>query len=167
MPSEKYPYLDSNMINEEIMFTCETHINEDTSNIIKYIQHEFKDEIQNFVLNDDQLKIFDILINETKGLHVLKGILGNGKTFFVKYLTHYLQTQCKNVLLTTTTIGTTILRLSQNACTIYTQFRIHVHGYLFVLPQPSNILQSLKYENAIIIDEILMMSNTMLRAIEQ
>jgi hypothetical protein len=49
---EKYPYLDSNMINEEIIFTCETHVNEDTSNIIIYIQHEFKDETQNFVLND-------------------------------------------------------------------------------------------------------------------
>jgi hypothetical protein len=50
---------------------------------------------------------------------------------------------------------------------IYTQFRIHVHGYLSVLPQPSNILQSLKYENVIIIDENLMMSNTMLCAIEK
>jgi len=40
------------MINEEIIFTCETHVNEDTSNIIIYIQHEFKDETQNFVLND-------------------------------------------------------------------------------------------------------------------
>lgn len=111
------------------------------------------------------MKIFDILINETKGIHVLKGIFEGGKTFFVKCLTHYLQTQGKNVLLTTT--GTTTLRLSQYACTIYTQFRIHVHGYLSLLPQPSNILQSLKYENVIIIDEISMMSNTMLCAIEQ
>ncbi len=30
---EKYPYLDSNMNNEEIMFTCETHVNENISNI--------------------------------------------------------------------------------------------------------------------------------------
>ncbi len=155
------------MINEEIMFTCETHVNEDTSNIIKYIQHELKNEIQNIVLNDGQLRIFDILVNETKGLHVLEGILGSGKTFFMKYLTHYLQTQGKNVLLTTTTIGTTTLWLSQHACTIYTQFRIHVCGYLSVLPQPSNILQSLKFANVIIIDEILMMISTMLCAIEQ
>jgi hypothetical protein len=38
---EKYPYLDSNMNNEEIMCTCETHVNENTSNIEKYIQHDF------------------------------------------------------------------------------------------------------------------------------
>jgi len=89
---EKYPYLDSNMNNEEIMFTCETHVNEDTSNILKYVQHDFKDEIKKFVLNDDQLKIFDILINETKGLHVLEGTPRSGKNFFVKYLTRYFQT---------------------------------------------------------------------------
>jgi len=80
------------MNNEEIMFTCETHVNEDTSNILKYVQHDFKDEIKKFVLNDDQLKIFDILINETKGLHVLEGTPRSGKNFFVKYLTRYFQT---------------------------------------------------------------------------
>ncbi len=52
-------------------------------------------------------------------------------------------------------------------CTIHTQFRIHVCGYLSVLPQPSNILQSLQFANVIIIDEILMMISTMLCAIEQ
>jgi type II secretory ATPase GspE/PulE/Tfp pilus assembly ATPase PilB-like protein len=95
------------------------------SNIVKYIQHYFKDEIQNFVLNHDHLKIFDILTNETKELHVLKGTFGSGKTLFVKYLTHYLQTQGKNVFLITTT-GASILRLSQHACLINTQFKIQV-----------------------------------------
>jgi hypothetical protein len=84
----------------------------------------------------------------------------------VKYLTHYLQTEGKNVILTTT-IGAATLQLSQHACTIHTQFGIHVHGYLFVLPQPSNILQSLKYANVIIIDEMSVMTNTMVCAIEQ
>jgi hypothetical protein len=56
--------------------------------VVKYIQHDFKDEIQNFVLND-QLKIFHILINETKWLHVLEGTPRIGKKFFVKYLAHY------------------------------------------------------------------------------
>jgi hypothetical protein len=36
MHLEKYPYLDSNMNNEEIMFTYETKINENISNIVKY-----------------------------------------------------------------------------------------------------------------------------------
>jgi len=59
------------------------------------------------------------------------------------------------------------LQLSQHAYTIHTQFKIPIHGYLYVLPQPSNILQSLKYANVIIIDEMLMMTNTMFCAIEQ
>jgi len=94
---EKFPCLDSYMNNGKTMFTCETHVNENTSNIVKYIQHKFEDEIQNFVFNHDQLKIVDILINETKGLCVLEGILGSGKKIIVKYLTHYIQTQSKNV----------------------------------------------------------------------
>jgi hypothetical protein len=76
----------------------------------------------------------------------------NWKFIFVKYLRHYFQTQGKNVLLIAT-IGPTTLQLSQHACTIHTQFRIHVYGYLYVLPQPSNILQSLKYANVIINDD--------------
>jgi predicted metal-dependent hydrolase len=44
-----YPNLNSNMNNEEIMFTYEIHVNDDTSNIVKYIQHNLKDEIQNIL----------------------------------------------------------------------------------------------------------------------
>jgi len=45
--------------------------------------------------------------------------------------------------------------------------RIPIHDYLYVLPQPSNLLQSLKYANVIIIDKMLMMTNTMLCAVQQ
>ncbi len=45
--------------NNVYMFTC---VNEDKTNIVKYIQLDFKDEIQSFVLNHDQLKSFDILL---------------------------------------------------------------------------------------------------------
>jgi hypothetical protein len=51
---KKTPNLNSNMNNEKIMFTYETHVNDNTSNIVKYIQHNFKDEIQNFVLSHYQ-----------------------------------------------------------------------------------------------------------------
>jgi hypothetical protein len=58
---EKYPYLNLNLKNEEIMFTCTSNVNENTRKIIKYIQHDFKDEIQNYVLNYDQLHVLNIL----------------------------------------------------------------------------------------------------------
>jgi hypothetical protein len=82
----------------------------------------------------------------------------------VKYLTR--QTQGKNLLLPVS-IGLATLWLSQHVCIIHTQFRIHAHSCLSVLPQLSNILQSLKYANVIIIDEMSMMTNIMLCAIEQ
>ncbi len=40
-------------------------------------------------------------------------------------------------------------------------------GYLFVLPQPSEVLETLKYAHVTIIDEMSMMTNVMLCAIEE
>jgi hypothetical protein len=78
------------------------------SNITKYIQHDFKDEIQNCVFSFNQLKIFDILNKHSTRLHVLEGTPRSGKTLFWKYFTHYFQTQNKNLLLTTTTRGSAL-----------------------------------------------------------
>ncbi len=74
---EKHPYLNPNINNEGIMLTCETYIH--IYNIRKYIQCDFKDEIQNYVLSSDQLKIFDIKNKHSIGLHVLEGTFGSGK----------------------------------------------------------------------------------------
>jgi len=57
--------------------------------------------------------------------------------------------------------------LSQDAYIVHTQFKIHVCRYLFVLLQPSNILQTLKHANVIIIDEMSMMTSIMLCVIKQ
>ncbi len=43
-------------------FTYETTMNEDVLKCIKYVEHDFKDEIQDRILNNDQMKIFEILI---------------------------------------------------------------------------------------------------------
>jgi hypothetical protein len=80
------------------------------------------------------------------------------------------------ILIATTKVAT--LQLSQDACTIHTQFKILICGFLFVffffffffvfvLPQPNDILQTLKYTHVIIIDEMSMMTSTILCAIEQ
>lgn len=55
MFSKKYPYLNPNLNNEKIMLISETNMNK-KSNIMKYIQHDFKDEIQNCVFSFNQLK---------------------------------------------------------------------------------------------------------------
>jgi hypothetical protein len=97
---EKYPYLNLNLKDEEIMSKCTSNVNENTKKIIKHIQHDFKYERQNYVLNYDQLNVLNKILTR---LHVLEGTLGSRKTFFIKYFTHYLQMQGKNVLLTSIT----------------------------------------------------------------
>jgi len=57
---EKYPYLDSNMNNDQLILTLKKW--RWKWKYVKYSQHGFNDKIQNFVFNDGQLKIFNILI---------------------------------------------------------------------------------------------------------
>jgi hypothetical protein len=73
--------------------------------------------------------------------------------------------QNKNVLLITI-IGATALWLFQHVYTTHTRFRILVHGYLYVLSQPNQILRTLKHVH-IIIDEMSTMISVMLCAIKQ
>ncbi len=81
---------------------------------IEYVEHDFKHEIQDYTFNNEQLKVFELLIKQSTSLHILEGTLGSGKAFLIKYLTRYFQMKNKNVLLTTT-IGVVTLRLFQNA----------------------------------------------------
>jgi hypothetical protein len=67
----------------------------------------------------------------------------------------------------TTIVRIASLRLSQNVQTTHTQFKTPMCGYLFVLPQPSEVLETLKYAHVTIIDEMSMMTNVMLCAIEE
>jgi hypothetical protein len=50
------------------------------------------------------LQIFELLINQPIGLHILEGILESDKTFFIKYFTQYFQVQNKNALLVVITV---------------------------------------------------------------
>ncbi len=64
MFSEKYPYLNPNSNNEKILLIHETNMNKKI--ITKYIQHDFKGEIQNCVFSSNRLKylIFEINIQQ-------------------------------------------------------------------------------------------------------
>jgi hypothetical protein len=43
-------------------------MNEDVVKCIKYVELDFKDEIQDEILNNKQLKIFELLIKQSIGL---------------------------------------------------------------------------------------------------
>jgi hypothetical protein len=114
---EKYPYLHSTLKIENAKFTCEKNMNEDILNCMKYVEHDFKDEIQDHTLNDEQLKVFELLIRQPTRLHILEGTTWSGMTFFIKYFTQYLQMQNKILLLIATTrvvVSTLIISTCSN-----------------------------------------------------
>jgi hypothetical protein len=86
---EKHLYLHSTLKIENIKFTYETNMNEDVLKCIKYVELDFKDEIQDEILNNEQLKIFELLIKQSIGLHILEGTPRSGKTFLIKCFTQY------------------------------------------------------------------------------
>jgi hypothetical protein len=64
-------------------------------------------------------------------------------------------------------MGAGARRLNKTANTVHTTFRIPTRVYLSCLLEPSKILDKIKTSNVIIIDEISMMTNYVLCAIEQ
>ncbi len=133
---------------------------------INFPHHICNDIFETSTLNKEQKHIFELLTSTNKGLHTLQGPLGSGKTFFVKYLTHQLQLQGKNVLFLATT-RVAALRLSPHACIVHSLFKIPIKGYLTTIIKPSSTLETLKQANLIVIDEMFMMTSIVLCTIEQ
>jgi len=94
----------------------------------------------------------------------LKGSLGSGKSFFIKYLTIYLTNQGKNVLLSIT-IGAMASRDSPIVETIHAQYKISIRGYINTLIKHNNTLQKLRPIDVFIIDKMLLLTNIMLSSI--
>jgi ATP-dependent exoDNAse (exonuclease V) alpha subunit len=127
--------------------------------------HVFYIKLSNMMLTPDQQRVFHVILQNPTGLHVLTGTPGSGKTFFVKYLAQYFQTQNKLVLLSTAT-SAAALRLSSTASTTHSLFRIPSRGYLSPLPEPSTVLERLHSADVIVIDEMSMMTSYMLCTVE-
>jgi hypothetical protein len=64
---------------------------------MKYVEHDFKDEIQDHTLNNERLKVFELLIRQPTWLHKLEGTLGSGEKVFIKYFTQYFKMKNKNI----------------------------------------------------------------------
>jgi hypothetical protein len=94
----------------------------------------------------------------------LKGSLGSGKSFFIKYLTIYLTNQGKNVLLSIT-IGAMASRHLPIVETIHAQYKIPIGGYMNTLIEPNNTLQKLRPIDVFIINEMSLLTNIMLNSI--
>jgi Cdc6-like AAA superfamily ATPase len=100
-----------------------------------YFEHDFSLQMRNTHLNDEQQQIFDNISTINSGLYFIEGTPGNGKTFFIKYLTnHLIQTAEKKILLCSPTSA---------AATIHELFRLPIKGPLYALQQLNLTLQRL------------------------
>jgi ATP-dependent exoDNAse (exonuclease V) alpha subunit len=95
----------------------------------------------------------------------MSGTPGSGKTFFIQYLIEYYMLLKKKVILIATT-GCVASRLSSKASTVHNTFHIQCKGYVRPLQELSVEFQILKEANIIIIDEMSMMTSTLLQSIE-
>lgn len=97
-----------------------------------------------------------------KGLHILQGPPRNGKTIFVKCLTHQRQLQGTKVLLIAI-LGVSTLHLLLCALIIYAMFKILVRDHLTTIIKLSS---TLKHANLVLIDDMFMMTNIVLSTIK-
>jgi ATP-dependent exoDNAse (exonuclease V) alpha subunit len=93
------------------------------------------------------------------------GNIGNGKTFFIRYLTEYYMLLKKKVILITTT-GCATSKFCSKASTIRNTFHVQCKAYVRPLQELSVEFQILKKTNIIIIDEMSMMMSTLLQSVE-
>jgi ATP-dependent exoDNAse (exonuclease V) alpha subunit len=93
------------------------------------------------------------------------GTPSSGKTFFIRYLTKYYMLLKKKVILTATT-GCVTSRFSSKVSLVHNTFHIQCKGYVQPLQELSVEFQILKEADIIIINEMSMMTSTLLQSVE-
>ncbi len=89
----------------------------------------------------------------------------SGKIFFIQYLIQYCMLLKKKVIFITT-IGCATSRFNSKTSTIHNTFHIQCNGYVQPLQEFCVEFQIFKEANIIIIDEMSMMTSTLLQNIE-
>lgn len=112
-------------------------------------------------LTTEQSEAFDNLRN-AKGIHVLSGTPGAGKTFTTQFLAYHWRRAGKKVLLTATT-GSAAVNLSGSARTVHNAFHLPLDGRPLSLISPSDpSFQALLQADVIVVDEMSMLTCTIL-----
>jgi ABC-type glutathione transport system ATPase component len=120
---EEYPYLDPEYIVPDIGPSTDMNVQCQQAKEIRYkhVSHIFDIQISEMKLTQEQEDVLDSIMAHPKGLHVLIGTPGSGKSYFIKYIIQYLQLKGKTVLLSGTT-GAATRRLSKTANMVHTTF---------------------------------------------
>lgn len=154
----------------EVPHNPETHhhptpssIMEDSINIdiIQNLQRSLE------TLTLSQREIFNAISHEDcKGLHVILGSPGAGKTYMTKVLIQYFASQSKKMVLCSTT-GVAATRMHPNATTVHQAMSIPSNGFLPFFGPTNPRYHDLKDADVVIVDEISMLTNKMLFGIMQ
>ena len=164
----KWKHQIMNMILQKLSFVCENPpissntLLSNTSDVLRpkmlKLVKEFK-ELGNAQLADEQSIIFETVLKDSIGMHIISGTPRSGKSFLIRYLSYHFISTNKTVLITAST-GTAATRLSSIASTVHYQFKIPVGKYKY----PSTIFETderhfaIKEADAIIIDEFSMLT---------
>jgi ABC-type multidrug transport system ATPase subunit len=131
---EEYPYLDPEYMLPKTGPSNDQNVQCRQTKEIRYkhVNYIFNTQMSVMTLTQEQERVLDFIMTNPKGLHVLTGTPGSGKSFFIKYIIQYLQSNNKTVLLSGT-IGAAARRLSRIANTLHTTFCIPTQEYLSCL----------------------------------
>ena len=118
--------------------------------------------------NADQEKVINAIVSNPKGLHVLSGPPGSGKSLTTQIVTDKLRANNKIVVLTATT-GCAAVRLSLYAGTVHSCFSLPVKDGQFISPlSPSNPkFAVLRDADCFIVDEYSMLTAQVLAKVEK
>lgn len=86
---EKHPYLDPEYIVSDTKPSTHLNVQCQQAKEIKYkhVSHIFDIQLSDMMLTQEQESVLDSIMANPKGFHVLTKSPGNGKSFFIKYIT--------------------------------------------------------------------------------
>jgi ATP-dependent exoDNAse (exonuclease V) alpha subunit len=115
--------------------------------------------------NEGQSAVKAMLESGRKGVVVLSGGPGTGKTFLTRHLLHKWRQEGRALVVSATT-GAAATRISRGAQTVHSAFNIPLDGmYLGSLQQYDATFQRLKQAEIVIIDEMSMLSAPILNLV--
>ena len=122
-------------------------------------QLAFLPDLSHIHFNDEQQAAIEVLSNPaTKGIHVLSGTPGSGKTLCTKFIARKILESQRKVMLSATT-GSAASQLAATANTVHSAFSISQTGqYMTPLFETDSLFHQLQAASVIIIDEMSMLT---------